>query len=88
MFQEFSKRVHSLSMEFNLHNFLLCILRYGLILDYSLKNDYNNGKCSRLNDYKEKMEEKSYEKKKMEKSYLGNVMLYFMFACFDTRYSG
>lgn len=56
MSQEFSKRVHSLSMEFNLHNFLLCILRCGLILDYSLKNDYNNGKHSRLNDYKEKME--------------------------------
>ena len=55
MSQEFSKMVYSLSMEFNLHNFLLCILSYGLILDYSLKNDYNNGKYSHLNDYKEKM---------------------------------
>ena len=55
MSQEFSKMVYSLSMEFNLHNFLLCILRCGLILDHGLKKDYNNGKYSRLNNYKEKM---------------------------------
>lgn len=51
MTQEFSKMVYSLSMEFNLHNFLLCILRCGLILDHGLKKDYNNKKYGLLNDY-------------------------------------